>query len=35
VFDPDLDPDGRYANMLTDVLATGLGHLGTARTSPG
>jgi hypothetical protein len=35
VFDPDLDPDGRYAHMLTDVLATGLGHLGTARTSPG
>ncbi|HTE70353.1 MAG TPA: arginase family protein [Actinomycetes bacterium] len=35
VFDPDLDPDGRYAKMLTDVLATGLGHLGTARTSPG
>jgi arginase len=35
VFDPDLDPDGRYAHLLTDVLATGLGHLGTARTSPG
>jgi arginase len=35
VFDPDLDPGGRYAHLLTDVLATGLGHLGTARTSPG
>jgi arginase len=35
VFDPDLDPDGRYARMLTDVLAAGLGHLGTARTRPG
>ena len=35
VFDPDLDPDGRYAHMLTDVLATGLSHLGTAGTSPG
>jgi arginase len=35
VFDPDLDPDGRYAHMLTDVLAAGLGHLGTARTRPG
>ena len=35
VFDPDLDPDGRYAHLLSDVLATGLGHLGTARTSPG
>jgi arginase len=35
VFNPDLDPGGRYAHLLTDVLATGLGHLGTARTSPG
>jgi arginase len=29
VFDPDLDPDGRYAHLLTDILTTGLGHLGT------
>ena len=28
VFDPDLDPDGRYATMLTSVLVTGLQHLG-------
>ncbi len=29
VFDPDLDPDGRYAVLLTDILATGLRALGT------
>ena len=30
IFDPDLDPDGRYARTLTDVLVTGLHHLGSA-----
>jgi arginase len=35
VFDPDLDPDGHYADLLTDVLATGLGRLGSAASSPG
>lgn len=30
VFDPDLDPDGSYASMLTDVLVRGLGTLGCA-----
>jgi arginase len=30
VFDPDLDPDGRYARLLTDVIVNGLGELGTA-----
>lgn len=30
VFDPDLDPDGRYARLLTDILVTGLAQLGTA-----
>lgn len=29
VFDPDLDPDGRYARLLADVLGTGLRELGT------
>lgn len=24
VFDPDLDPDGRYARLLSDIIATGL-----------
>jgi arginase len=28
VFDPDLDPGGRYASTLTDVVADGLGGLG-------
>lgn len=28
VFDPDLDPDGRHARLLTDVLARGLRRLG-------
>lgn len=31
VFDPDLDPDGRYARLLTDILARGLGALGRSR----
>lgn len=30
VFDPDLDPDGRYARLLTDVLADGFSELGSA-----
>ena len=33
VFDPDLDPDGRYARLLTEILSTGLQELG-ARRSP-
>lgn len=32
VFDPDLDPDGRYALLLTDVLSEGLRNLGAERT---
>ena len=28
VFDPDLDPDGRYAALLVDILATALADLG-------
>jgi len=24
VFDPDLDPDGSHARLLTDILSTGL-----------
>lgn len=28
VFDPDLDPDGRYARLLADVLVDGLSELG-------
>lgn len=30
VFDPDLDPDGRYALLLTDILSEGLRNLGGA-----
>jgi arginase len=30
VFDPDLDPDGRYALLLADLIASGLSHLGAA-----
>lgn len=30
VFDPDLDPDGRYAGLLVDLIADGLQALGTA-----
>ncbi len=33
VFDPDLDPDGRCARLLTDILSTGLRELG-ARHEP-
>lgn len=29
VFDPDLDPDGRYAQLLTEVLGDGLRELGS------
>ncbi|MEZ0108914.1 arginase [Catenulispora sp. EB89] len=35
VFDPDLDPDGRYARLLTDVVAEGLGRLGSASRASG
>ncbi len=31
VFDPDLDPDGRYAALLTGILVGGLGRLGRDR----
>jgi arginase len=31
VFDPDLDPSGRYAELLRDILVTSLGELGSAR----
>jgi arginase len=30
VFDPDLDPDGRYSRVVTDVIADGLARLGVA-----
>lgn len=30
VFDPDLDPDGQHAALLTEVLSSGLQSLGTA-----
>jgi hypothetical protein len=29
VFDPELDPDGSYAQLLTGILVTGLRALGT------
>lgn len=29
VYDPDLDPDGRYALLLTDILTVSLGDLGS------
>ena len=32
VFDPDLDPDGRYAQVLSDVISAGLADLGSALT---
>ena len=32
VFDPDLDPDGRYARLLTDIVAEGLSRLGSTRS---
>ena len=28
VFDPDLDPDGRYARLLTKIIAAGMADLG-------
>ena len=31
VFDPDLDPDGSHARLLTDILVTGLAPLSRAR----
>jgi hypothetical protein len=31
VFDPDLDPDGRYAALLAGIADTGLGRLGSGR----
>ena len=31
VFDPDLDPDGRYARLLTEILSAGLNDLGARR----
>ena len=31
VFDPDLDPDGRYADLLTGIVVAGLAHLGRGR----
>jgi len=31
VFDPDLDPDGHYARLLTQILSTGLRQLGIRR----
>ncbi|CAN7220202.1 MULTISPECIES: arginase family protein [Microbacterium] len=34
VFDPDLDPDGRYARLLVEVLTAGLGELGTRVRRP-
>ncbi|MFJ2367949.1 arginase family protein [Microbacterium sp. NPDC087665] len=33
VFDPDLDPDGRYATLLAEIIATGLARLGAAYPS--
>jgi arginase len=30
VFDPDLDPDGRYARLVADVVVDGLARLGSA-----
>ncbi|PSK88084.1 arginase [Murinocardiopsis flavida] len=36
VFDPDLDPDGRYARLLADILDDGLaGYTDPARAAPG
>ncbi len=32
MFDPDLDPDGSYARLLTDILTVGLADLGTERS---
>ena len=30
VFDPDLDPDGKYARLVTEVIEVGLARLGVA-----
>lgn len=35
VFDPDLDPDGRHAHLLTAVVTEGLGRLGSASGASG
>ena len=35
VFDPDLDPGGRLAGLLTEVLVEGLGELGAAHQGNG
>lgn len=35
VFDPDLDPDGRYAALLAPLLAGGLGALSSRQDAPG
>ncbi len=34
VFDPDLDPEGKYAALLTEVIVAGLGDLGSAAPQP-
>lgn len=33
IFDPDLDPDGRHAALLADIVVEGLGDLGRDRTA--
>ncbi len=33
VFDPDLDPDGRYAALLTEIISIGMASLGSECTS--
>lgn len=32
-FDPDVDPDGEYARLLSDILVSGLGDLGSGSTA--
>jgi arginase len=34
VFDPDLDPTGDYARLLTEILVSGLGRLGQGMAPP-
>jgi arginase len=34
IFDPDLDPDGRYATLLADLISRAFQHLGSARSKP-
>lgn len=34
VFDPDLDPDGRYARLLVEILTEGLSELGSRAQRP-